>query len=66
MTSDHGVVRLKRVGSGPGAGHGVDPASKGRRDRFIPLVARACQWVRRYLDEVRLHLVVDLLAFLSP
>jgi len=33
---------------------------KGRRDRFIPLGARACQWVRRYLDEVRPHLVVDL------
>jgi integrase/recombinase XerD len=31
---------------------------KGRRDRFIAIGARACEWVRRYLDEVRVHLVV--------
>jgi integrase/recombinase XerD len=31
---------------------------KGRRDRFIPLGERAAQWVQRYLDEVRPHLVV--------
>jgi integrase len=26
---------------------------KGSKDRFIPLGARACAWVARYLDEVR-------------
>jgi len=31
---------------------------KGRRDRFIPLGARAGQWVRRYLDEIRPGLMV--------
>ncbi|RQY68760.1 recombinase XerD [Burkholderia stagnalis] len=31
---------------------------KGRRDRFIPLGARAGDWIRRYLSEVRPQLVV--------
>ena len=26
---------------------------KGARDRFVPIGERACQWVQRYLDEVR-------------
>ena len=26
---------------------------KGRRDRLVPLGARACAWLQRYLDEVR-------------
>jgi integrase/recombinase XerD len=26
---------------------------KGARDRFVPIGARACHWVQRYLDEVR-------------
>lgn len=30
---------------------------KGRRDRFIPLGARACAWVARYLGEVRPELL---------
>ena|SRR5579863_5505773 len=33
---------------------------KGRRDRFIPLGERALVWVRRYLEEVRPRLVVNL------
>jgi integrase/recombinase XerD len=31
---------------------------KGRRDRLIPLGARACAWIERYLREVRPHLVL--------
>jgi integrase/recombinase XerD len=32
---------------------------KGRKDRIIPIGERALHWVARYLDRVRLHLVVD-------
>ena len=31
---------------------------KGRRDRLVPLGARACAWLQRYLDEVRPVLTV--------
>ena len=31
---------------------------KGRKDRMIPIGARAIQWIDRYLSDVRLHLVV--------
>ena len=30
---------------------------KGRRDRLVPVGARACHWIARYLDEVRPKLV---------
>lgn len=32
---------------------------KGRKDRFVPLGARACQWIARYLEEVRPQLVIE-------
>ena len=32
---------------------------KGRKDRVVPIGERAIAWVRRYLDEVRPHLVID-------
>lgn len=32
---------------------------KGRKDRIIPIGERALYWIDRYLDRVRLHLVVD-------
>lgn len=32
---------------------------KGRKDRIIPIGERALAWIDRYLDRVRLHLVVD-------
>ena len=32
---------------------------KGRRDRFIPIGARACAWLTRYLQEVRPQLVIE-------
>src|SRR6266699_5502689 len=31
---------------------------KGRKDRLLPLGERACRWVNRYLDEVRVQLVM--------
>lgn len=32
---------------------------KGRKDRVVPVGERALAWVRKYLDEVRPHLLVD-------
>ena len=32
---------------------------KGRKDRLLPIGARALYWIDRYLDQVRLHLVID-------
>ena len=32
---------------------------KGARDRFVPIGARACGWVTRYLDEIRPQLEGD-------
>ena len=32
---------------------------KGRRDRFIPIGARACAWIARYLSDVRPLLVME-------
>ncbi|HKQ81992.1 MAG TPA: site-specific tyrosine recombinase XerC [Steroidobacteraceae bacterium] len=32
---------------------------KGRKDRLIPIGERALAWIDRYLERVRLHLVVD-------
>lgn len=32
---------------------------KGRKDRIVPIGERALAWVRRYIDEVRPHLLVD-------
>lgn len=31
---------------------------KGRRDRYVPMGERACEWVRRYLDEARPDLMM--------
>lgn len=32
---------------------------KGKKDRYVPLGARAIQWIRRYVDEVRPELVIE-------
>lgn len=32
---------------------------KGKKDRLIPIGARACQWIERYLEEVRPSLVIE-------
>jgi integrase/recombinase XerD len=42
---EQGLVRIRR--------------GKGRKDRVIPIGARAAMWIRNYLDDVRRALVVD-------
>jgi integrase/recombinase XerD len=32
---------------------------KGHKDRYVPLGSRAIEWLRRYLEEVRPHLVLE-------
>lgn len=32
---------------------------KGKKDRYVPLGARASQWIRRYVEEVRPELVIE-------
>ncbi len=32
---------------------------KGKKDRLVPIGRRACQWMERYLEEVRLGLVIE-------
>jgi integrase/recombinase XerD len=42
---EQGLVRVRR--------------GKGRKDRVVPIGARAVMWIRKYLDDVRPSLVVD-------
>ena len=53
------VTRLKCYDVDTEAGSVMVREGKGRRDRFIPIGARACAWLTRYLQEVRPLLVVE-------
>jgi integrase/recombinase XerD len=51
------LVRLKLYEVDTTRGTLLVRQGKGRKDRFIPLGARACAWVSRYLIEVRPQLL---------
>lgn len=51
------LVRLKLYEVDTVRGTLMVRQGKGRKDRFIPLGARACAWVARYLNEVRAQLL---------
>ncbi len=51
------LVRLKLYEVDTQRGTLMVRQGKGRKDRFIPLGARACAWVSRYLVEVRAQLL---------
>lgn len=51
------LIRLKLYEVDTERGTLMIRQGKGRRDRFIPLGARACAWVSRYLLEVRPELI---------
>ena len=51
------LVRLKLYEVDTARGTLMVRQGKGRKDRFIPLGARACAWVARYLAEVRAQLL---------
>lgn len=53
------VTRLKCYDVDLNLGSVFVREGKGRRDRFIPLGARACAWIARYLAEVRPLLVME-------
>ena len=53
------VTRLKCYDVDTEAGSVMVREGKGRRDRFIPIGARACAWLTRYLHEVRPLLIVE-------
>ena len=53
------VTRIKCYDVDLNAGSVFVREGKGRRDRFIPIGARACAWITRYLAEVRPLLVVE-------
>jgi integrase/recombinase XerD len=51
------LMRLKHYEVDTERGTLMVRLGKGRKDRLIPLGARACAWVRRYLHEVRPELI---------
>ena len=53
------VTRLKCYDVDTEAGSVFVREGKGRKDRMIPIGARACAWLRRYLFDVRPLLVIE-------
>ena len=53
------VTRLKCYDVDTNAGSVFVREGKGRKDRMIPIGARACAWLTRYLNDVRPLLVVE-------
>ena len=51
------LVHLKRLDVDSERGSVLIREGKGRKDRYVPLGARACAWIDKYLEEVRAQLV---------